>query len=178
MVISDFEGYYIEAISENDAWKLCDFVVANSDRLKRFFPKTLEQNLTPDLSKNFTEKKVKQFRAQEEFLFKLIEKEQRTIAGLVFIKELDWQKKQAELAYCLGYQYEGKGWTTQNIKAISDYAIYELGLKILRIIVHKSNIGSIRVAEKCGYIWKELLIAEHTPSNAAPLDMELYELKA
>jgi len=178
MLISDFDGYHIEAIDEKDAWNLCDFVVINSDRLKRFFPKTLEQNLTPDLSKLFVEKKVKQFGAKQEFLFKLIDTEQRTIGGLVFIKELDWQKKQAELAYCMGYQHESKGLMTQTIKTISNHAIHELGLKNLRIIVHESNTASIRVAEKCGYVWKAQLIAEHSPPNEAPLDMELYELIA
>ncbi len=175
-MIFDFEKYYIEPIAEKDAWKLCDFITINSDRLKVYFPKTLEQNLTPDLSKFFVEKKVKQFNAKEEFLFKLKEKEQRTIIGLVYIKELDWDKKQAELAYCIGYQYEGKGWTTQTIEALSEYALTNLGLQNLQIIVHETNIGSVTVAKKCGYIWKRTLLKEHTPPNSEPLDMELFEL--
>jgi ribosomal-protein-alanine N-acetyltransferase len=38
----DFENYYIEPIAENDAWKLCDFIISNAERLKRYFPQTLE----------------------------------------------------------------------------------------------------------------------------------------
>ena len=49
----DLDTFYIEPIKINDAWKLCNFVVANEDRLKRYFPDTLEQNSTPDLSKYF-----------------------------------------------------------------------------------------------------------------------------
>ncbi len=86
----DFEKYYIEPIAEKDAWKLCDFIISNAERLKRFFPKTLEQNLTPDLSRIFVAKKIKQSNSNEEFLFKLKEKKNRTIIGLVYIKELDW----------------------------------------------------------------------------------------
>ena len=112
----DFENYYIEFIAEKDAWKLCDFIISNTERLKRYFPKTLEQNLTPDLSRIFIVKKEKQFNANEEFLFKLKEKKNRTIIGLVYIKEVDWDKKQAELAYCIGYQFEGLGMITQSVK--------------------------------------------------------------
>ncbi len=172
----DFENYYIEPIAEKDAWKLCDFITSNAERLKRFFPKTLEQNLTPDLSRIFVAKKIKQSNSNEEFLFKLKEKKNRTIIGLVYIKELDWDKKQAELAYCIAYQYEGMGIITNSVEVLSDYAFDTLGLKTLQIIVHKSNTGSVKVAEKCGYTWQHTLLKEHTPPGENALDMELYEL--
>lgn len=172
----EFEEYGIDAIHEKYAWRICDLVVTNSERLKRYFPKTLEQNLTPDLSKYFVEKKLKQFRNREEFLFVLKEKENRTVIGLVYIKEIDWETKEAELTYCIGYQYEGKGWMTESISALSQYAFNELELETLRIIVQESNTASIRVAEKCGYIWKRTLLKEHTPPIETSLDMELYEL--
>ncbi|WP_299533908.1 GNAT family N-acetyltransferase [Ulvibacterium sp.] len=172
----DFDHYFIEPIQEKDSWKLCDFVVSNSDRLKRYFPKTLEQNLTPDLSRYFVEKKVKQFLAKEELLFKLKHKEHRTIIGLVYIKELNYNKSQAELAYCIGYQFEGKGWMSQTVKALSNYAFEVLGLETLQIIAHHTNKASIKVAQKCGYQWRTTLKKEYTPPNEPALDMELYEL--
>lgn len=175
MIIS-LEDLYIEPIHEKHAWRLCDFCTINSDRLKRFFPTTLKQNLTPDLSKYFVAVKVKEFAGKEEFLFVLKEKENHTLFGLIYVKEVDWDKKQGELAYAIGYQVEGKGYMSETVKAVSKWAFEELQLKTLQIISHKSNIGSIRVAEKCGYIWKNVLIEEHTPPNEAPLDMELYEL--
>ena len=175
-MLLEFEKYGIDAIHEKYAWRICDFAVTNAERLKRYFPKTLEQNLTPDLSKYFVEKKLKQFKNQEEFLFVLKEKEDRTVIGLIFIKKIDWGKKRAELAYCIGYQYEGKGWMSQSVRGLSHYAFETLNLKTLEIIVHRSNIGSVKVAEKCGYIWEKTLLKEHTPPNEEPLDMELYEL--
>jgi len=123
------------------------------------------------------DEKVRQFINKEEFLFVLKERENRTVIGLTYIKKLDWKAKQAELAYCIGYQYEGKGWMTEAVQALSRYAFDKLGLKTLQIIVHESNLGSIKVAEKCGYIWKRTLKKEHTPPKEAPLDMELYALE-
>ena len=175
-MLLDFNQYYIEPIAEKDAWKLCDFIISNTERLKRYFPQTLEQNLTPDLSRIFVVKKAKEFNAKEEFLFKLKEKENRTISGLVDIKELDWDLKQAELAYCIGYQHEGKGWVSTAVKALSEYAFDTLGLKTLQIIVHKTNLGSVKVATKCGYTWQRTLPEEHTPPGENALDMELFEL--
>jgi ribosomal-protein-alanine N-acetyltransferase len=51
------------------------------------------------------------------------------------------------------------------------------GLQNLRIIVHNSNISSIKVAENCGYLWKGTLPKEHIPPGEKPMDMELYVLK-
>lgn len=177
MLTYHFDDFIIEPIHEKYAWRICDFMTTNSDRFKRFFPKTLQQNLTPTLSQYFVEQKVRQFTKKEEFLFVLKELEHRTIIGLIYIKEIHWDKKEAELAYCIGYQYEGKGYTTKSVKALSNYAFNELKLETLRIIAHKSNRSSIRIAEKCGYLWAETLPKIFTPPTESPLDMELYVLK-
>jgi ribosomal-protein-alanine N-acetyltransferase len=171
-----FDSYYIAPIKLKDSWNICNFIVANEDRLKRYFPKTLEQNLTPDLSKFFVEKKVNQFELKEEFLFTIKEQETNHLVGLVYLKKVDWIKKQGEFAYCIGYPFEGKGITTNAIKVLSDYSFENIGLKTLQIIVHKSNIASLKVAENCNFMQIKTLKNEHTPPGERPLDMELYEL--
>jgi len=176
--IAHFEKFSIEPIHEKYAWRICDFTTVNAKRLQRYFPKTLAQNLTPTLSQIFVERKVREYHKNEEFLFILKDNQNRTVIGLVYVKELEWKKKQAEIAYCIGYQYEGKGITTTAIETISQYAIRHLRLETLQIVVHKTNKGSVRIAEKCGYTWQKTLPNEHTPPNEAPLDMELYELYA
>ncbi|MDD7887201.1 GNAT family N-acetyltransferase [Flavivirga sp. 57AJ16] len=171
-----FNGYSLEPIQPQDAWNLCHFIVANEDRLKRYFPKTLEQNLTPDLSKFFVQKKVKQFNLKEELLFTIKENKSGELVGLVYIKELNWNKKQGEFAYCIGYPYERKGIITKAISTLSEYAFINLGLETLQIIVHKDNIASVKIAEKCHFIWKRTLNNAFTPPGENPLNMELYEL--
>ena len=59
---------------------------------------------------------------------------------------------------------------------MTKFAFVELGLETLQIISHKTNLGSIKVAENNGFVWQRTLLNEFTPSNESPLDMELYEL--
>jgi len=172
----NLDNYIISPIAATDGWRVCNFIVANEDRLKRYFPKTLEQNLTPDLSNIFVEKKEKQFQAKEEFLFTIKTKEPYKLMGLVYIKAIDWTKKQGEFAYAIDYNIESKGVMTEAVKQLSDYAFDHLNLETLQIIVHKSNIGSIKVAENCNFTHIKTLKNEHTPPGENPLDMELYEL--
>lgn len=173
---AQFDGFEINPVHEGDAWKICNFIIANTDRLKRYFPKTLEQNLTPTLSKIFVEKKVKQFQNREEFLFTLKESETRALAGLIYLKELNWETKQGEYAYCIGYPFKGKGLITKTIKVLNEYALNVLQLDILQIIANKDNQSSIDVALNNGFKWQKTLLNGFTPPGESPLDMELYEL--
>lgn len=175
-MIGQIDSVEINPIQKGDAWSLCNFIVANEDRLKHFFPKTLEQNLSPTLSQLFVDKKVKEFNNSEEFLFTLKQSKTRNILGLVYIKELDWNKKQGELAYCIDYQFEGKGITSKAVKELSNYAFEMLKLETLQIIAHKTNISSVKVAIKNDYSWIKTLKNAFTSIDKISLDMELYEL--
>lgn len=172
----DFENYSISPIQEKDAWRLCDFVVSNSERFKAYFPQTLQQNLTPTLAELFVSKKAKEYRAQEEFLFTIKENTNRTIIGLLYLKELHKVKYQGELAYCIGYQYEGKGIISRSIQKLVSWSFNEVELQTLQIIVHDSNKASKQIALKNGFVWKRTLPKAHTTSSGEIQDMELYEL--
>lgn len=175
-MIAEFNGFEINPIHNGDAWKLCDFMVANADRFKRYFPKTLEQNLNPTLSQLFVETKVKQFKAKDEFLFTLKHTETQELAGLIYVKELNWDKKQGEFAYCIGYTFKGQNLISKAVESLSKYAFTNLGLETLQIIVHKDNLPSVNVALNTNFKWQKTLLNEFTPTGEQPLDMELYEL--
>lgn len=172
----DFENYSISPIQEKDAWRLCDFVVSNSERLKAYFPQTVQQNLTPTLAQLFVAKKVEEFMTKKELLFTIKENTNRTIIGLVYVKELQKIKHQGELAYCIGYQYESKGIITKSIQKLIPWCFDEVELQKLQIIVHHGNLASKRIADKIGFVWKRTLPKEHTTGIGEVIDMELYEL--
>ncbi|TCK67730.1 ribosomal-protein-alanine N-acetyltransferase [Winogradskyella wandonensis] len=175
-MVAQFDGFEINPVHNGDAWKICDLCVANADRFKRYFPKTLEQNINPTLSQIFVDNKVKAFENKTVFLFTLKHSETRKLVGLIYIKELDWDEKQGEFAYCIDYNFEGKSLISKSIKALSKYAFQNLGLEILQVISHKTNTASIKVAEKNNFKWIKTLKESYTPPGEKALDMELFEL--
>lgn len=168
--------FFVFPIQPKDSWSLCDFVVRNEDRLSEFFPKTKAANLTPDLSKRFAEIKSREFLQKEEFLYVIKPKDSRKIIGMIYLKELNWDIGQGELAYCIDYMHEGKGITSKLVSELSAYAFENLYLNTLQIIAHKTNISSVRVAEKSNFTWIKTLSKSFTPPGKEALDMELYEL--
>ncbi|AWX44660.1 Ribosomal-protein-alanine N-acetyltransferase [Flagellimonas maritima] len=176
MMQIDFENYSISPIQEKDAWRLCDLMVSNSERFKSYFPQTLQQNLTPTLAELFVGKKVKEFMRNEEFLFTIKENTNRSIIGLLYVKELKKTEGQGELAYCISYRFEGRGIIKTSVEKIIPWCFRELKLQTLQIIVHHNNLPSKLIAEKNGFVWKRTLPNVHTTGSGEILDMELYEL--
>ncbi|MCL6274394.1 GNAT family N-acetyltransferase [Muricauda sp. 2012CJ35-5] len=172
-----FGNYSISPIQVKDAWRLCDFVVSNESRLKEYFPITLRENSTPTVSELFVHNKSKSFISGEEYIFTIKENTNRTIIGLIFVKELRKSTKKAEVAYCISYRFEGQGIMSQAVKEICNWTFETHDFDILEIIAHESNHASIRVAEKNGFIWKKTLEKEHTTGSGTILDMQLYELE-
>jgi ribosomal-protein-alanine N-acetyltransferase len=170
------DSFHIDYLKIVDAQQLFEFLVANTERFKRFFPVTISSNSTLEKTIEYIEIKNKEIEEKINFTCAIRERKSNRICGLIIIKKIDWNLKQGELAYCIDSKFESKGLTSFAVGEISKFATEELKLKTLKIITHKSNIGSCKVAIKSGYIWQRTLVNEFTPLNELPLNMELYEL--
>ncbi|NKI31081.1 GNAT family N-acetyltransferase [Croceivirga thetidis] len=172
-----FDNYSISPIKTKDAWRVCNFVVANEKRLADFFPQTLKENLTPTLAELFVQKKEKQFNNKEEFLFSIKENTNRSIIGLVYLKELHKKEGQAEIAYCISYQYENKGLMAKIVGEIAKWAFTNVEITVLQAIIHDTNLASRKVAEKNSFKFITVLQKEHQMADGSIADMQLYELR-
>jgi ribosomal-protein-alanine N-acetyltransferase len=169
------ENIVIDKLNPKDANQLHLFTIENAERFRKFFPLTLSSNETLQKTVEYIESKEREIQQKVNFTFAIREIDTQKIIGLIIIKKIDWTNRVGELAYCIGNNFEGKGLITETVKAISSFAYNELELKTLQIIAHKTNLGSIKVAENNDFVWQRTLIDEFTPTNELPLDMELYE---
>ncbi len=133
-------------------------------------------NSSLEKTKAYIAIKTKEIEEKSNFTLAIRDKNNQQIGGLIIIKKIDWDKKIGEFAYCIGSKLEGKGMTSFAVKEMTKFSFEELGLKTLQIIAHKTNLGSVKVAENNGFVWQKTLQNEFTPTNGTPLDMELYEL--
>jgi len=169
-------NFIVNPLNTTDAKQLNQFIIDNSERLKRYFPVTLSSNTTLEKSIEYIAIKNKEIEEKINFTFAIRDKNDQEIAGLMILKKIDWDKKQGEFAYCIGSQFEGKGLTSFAVAEMTKFAFDDLGLKTLQIMAHKTNLGSIKVALNNGFVWQRTALNEFTPVNESPLDMELYEL--
>lgn len=171
------ETFKLEALKPGDASSLSALMISNGKSFQKYLPKTLALNLSEIDSKIYIFNQIKAQKNKEEFTFAIKDINTTDVAGLIILKNIDYTLKQGEFAYCIGQKFSGKGWVTQSIKAVSKFAFEELGLKSLKIIIHKTNLSSINVAERSGFNWSVTLLNAFTPSDENAVDMELYELR-
>lgn len=167
----------LEHLERKDAKHLYHFINSNRSWLQKFFPITLNENKSEEDSLAYIKQKALLKIEKKEYIFTIKTQRESTILGLVILKELNWNKRRAEVAYCVQQNIRNLGWATLAVNQIVKYAFDSLQLLILESHIHKSNLASIRVAEKCGFEWTKTLSKSHSTSAGICLDMELYEAK-
>ena len=81
------------------------------------------------------------------------------------------REQAAELGYWLGVPYWGKGYATEALHAVIDYAFTDLGHAALQAGARVTNPASRRVLEKCGFQWTGVgLYRIRAINSSAPID--------
>ena len=92
-------------------------------------------------------------------------------AGVIGACSLTMQVDMPELGYWLGVPYWGKGYATEALHAVIDYAFTDLAHEALQAGSRVTNPGSRRVLEKCGFQWTGVgLYRIRAINSSAPID--------
>lgn len=76
-----------------------------------------------------------------------------------------------EIGYWLGVPHWGKGYATEAVRALIDYAFTELNHTALQAGARVTNPASRRILEKCGFQWTGVgLCRIRAISSSAPID--------
>jgi len=98
----------------------------------------------------------------------LITLRDRSIIGACGVATL---ADQPELGYWLGAPYWGKGYATEALHALIDYAFADIGHDALQAGARVTNPASRRVLEKCGFQWTGVgLYRIRAINSSAPID--------
>lgn len=147
----------IRHIQEEDLEPLKALVAANRERLSDSFPVTVQNLRTDDTARDFVNKRIQLALQRRSFYFMIFTEDTQALIGVLSIKEIDHTVPKTELAYFVDQHYEGKGIITQALQWLVRYAFEELKLARVYVRVHPDNYGSVRVAEKNGFVFEGVM---------------------
>jgi RimJ/RimL family protein N-acetyltransferase len=75
-----------------------------------------------------------------------------TLLGSVGLQKLDWEQRSGEIGYWVAAAARRRGVATRAVRLLGGYALVELGLRRIEIIVHADNVASQGVAERAGAV--------------------------
>ncbi len=106
--------------------------------------------------------------------FAVIENEGEKLIGIAGFNWINWGARWGEILYYLSPEERGKGYGTETVRLLCEYAFAHLNLRKVWAKVHADNKASIRVLEKNGFTLAGRL-REHVWSDGRYLDELIYE---
>lgn len=83
------------------------------------------------------------------------EKETGALIGDTGINEVEGKENEVEIGYVISEKESGKGFASELVRAMTDYAAARFGIRVLYGRVMRGNDASVRVLEKNGYAFAE-----------------------
>lgn len=114
--------------------------------------------------------------ARRRFLFAVRDRETGGFAGDIWIEMVDWDVPLCEIGYFVVEDHLGKGYATEATRAGLRFIFGDLKASKVRLTTDADNIGSYRVAERCGFVLEGRLRAEVKRSDGTLVDKLCYGL--
>lgn len=146
------ENIYVRLVQESDAQGLLALEVRNRDFFQNFTGTREEAFYTLEGQSDRIKSSMALKEEDRGYVFIIAEKGQDEIIGEVILSEVVRENLQScWIGYFLDKEHNGKGYMTEAVKLVVDYAFETLGLHRLEAGVMPHNIGSIKVLLKAGF---------------------------
>lgn len=140
---------------------ICLRTVSENDCTQRYLNWLYDEKIIKPLGtthKNQTIETIKEFvklmrESNNDYFFAILYENEHI--GNIKLGPINWKNKEAEISYFIGKtKYWGKGFATQAVKLVSNFAFLELDINKIHTQIYSSNISSKRVLEKNGFIFQ------------------------
>lgn len=145
------ENIYIHPFSEEDAVPLLHLQTDNRPFFEKFSMERNEDFYTVDTQLLRIHTYQEESSNDRSYTFGIFTNEGRLIGTINLFQVLRGSLQSAFIGYFLDEKHNGKGYMTEAVKLLVEYAFKELKLHRIEAGVMPHNIGSIRVLEKSGF---------------------------
>ncbi len=175
-MIFETKEFYLKLITEEDTQALLDFELRNRAFFTKTSPTRSEAFFTLEGKRAFVKSQIQAHKDNLAHSFCMFTHDNQLIAWVSLFEILDVPSiNSCFLGYRIDEAYQGKGYTSEAVKLICDYAFKELKLHRIEAGVLVDNYGSQRVLEKNGFI-QEGLNRKNVQINGVWEDHYIYGL--
>ena len=112
---------------------------------------------TKDEVKGLLDKYIGSYEREDYYRWAVIEKASGECIGQIAYFLVDSKNHFAEIEYCIGSDFQCKGYATEATKSVIAYGFSEMNLHKVQICTKTINAPSKRVIEKCGFTYEGTL---------------------
>ncbi len=112
---------------------------------------------TKESVKGLLDKYIGSYEKDDYYRWAIVEKQSNKCIGQIAYFLVDSKNHFAEIEYCIGTEFQCKGFATEATKAIIAYGFNKINLHKVQICTKTINKPSRRVIEKCGFTYEGTL---------------------
>jgi RimJ/RimL family protein N-acetyltransferase len=125
-------------------------------------------------SEAYVRRKNAAFAGRTDVALLLFCKQDGALVGASGLHRLDWVANSAEIGYWMHSAYQGQGYMTEAVQAITAFAFAELHAERVTILCDDRNLRSARVAERSGFTLEGVHRKERRDVEGKLFDMRVY----
>ncbi|SMO71335.1 GNAT family N-acetyltransferase [Melghirimyces algeriensis] len=141
----------IRPLEIRDAEQLLRLEMKNKNFFQRYTPLRTEMFYTLEGQRELVKEHVQQAKKGIGYYFGIFLVNDQLIGKISLAEIVRGDLQSCWLGYCLDQEQNGKGYMTEAVKFVVDFAFKELKLHRIEAGVMPHNKGSIRVLEKAGF---------------------------
>ncbi|MEG0772647.1 GNAT family protein [Clostridium sp.] len=167
------EQIYLRLYKTSDARELVSLHIRNREFFQRVCPSIPEIFYTEEYQKTRLERALKMAEEGQLYAFGIFLKATDKLIGDISLTQIVRGDMQScYTGFTLDKEYNGKGYTTEALQLVVDFAFRELKLHRIEAGAMTDNIASIRVLEKAGFE-KEGIAKENLRINGKWTDHQI-----
>ncbi|MBU8919269.1 GNAT family N-acetyltransferase [Bacillus sp. FJAT-29953] len=146
------QNIYIRLLTLNDSNDVLQFEIDNQEFFQTYTMKRPSDYFTLEFQTDLMNQKIEKAKNDTEYNFGIFTTDNDELIGTIGLYRILLDPLQsAIIGYSLSKNHNGKGYATEAVKLVLDYAFTTLKLHRIEAGVMQHNIGSIRVLEKAGF---------------------------
>lgn len=112
---------------------------------------------TKEAVNELLDKYISSYEKSDYYRWAIIEKNSNECIGQIAFFLVDNKNHFTEIEYCIGSEFQCRGYATEATKAIIKYGFEKINLHKIQICTKTINEPSKRVIEKCGFTYEGML---------------------
>ncbi len=141
------ERLILRRISKKDALDMYEY--ARNPDVSKYLTWSAHESLS--YTSGYIKFLIKKYRKGEFFDWGIETKDTKKLIGTCGFSVFDPQNKKVEIGYVLNPEFHNKGYATECVKCIIDYAFNELDMHRIEVRIMDGNTASERVIQKLGF---------------------------
>jgi RimJ/RimL family protein N-acetyltransferase len=139
-----------------DGKAVYDAIMASINELKHWMPFAQKEQSEQDVELNIRSSYIS-FLKREDLRLLVFLKETGEFVASSGLHRINWSIPKFEIGYWIDSRFSGKGYMTEAVKGISDFAFQELNAQRLEIRCDASNYKSRAIPERLGFSLEGIL---------------------